>query len=586
MVSRTSSFILPVILLLCLLPAGVPGAEPGIAWSTFLGGEDNDKANAIAVDDSGNVYLIGSTRSLEFPATPEAFDTSYGDKTDAFVARIDAGGGGLAYATYLGGSGGDRGYDIDVDASGSAYVTGFTYSAYFPITAGAFDTEHNSPGGLYQDVFVSRLSPNGDALIYSTFIGGSQGEGGYALSLCQDGSVVVAGDTQSPDFPVTPQAYDTTHQGSKDVFVARLDASGSALEFATFAGGSSVENFETIIQDDAGGIYVVGETQSDDLPTTGNAFDNTYNLNTDAFVFKLSAAGDSLEYGSYVGANQWDRGTGIAVDGSGCLYLTGYTSSSGFPHTYESYDPSYNDRRDAFVVKIDMVQNTLLYGTFLGGGGDDRGLGIVLDDLGYVTVVGRTASEDFPITPGAHDESHNGGIDIFVARLDPAGAVLQYATFIGGGEDEYNNDMALGERDVIYLAGSTSSADFPITPGAIDTDHNGLEDIYALRLELHPTPVGAESSPGVRPRSYTLKQNYPNPFNSSTTIEYALRQDADITVRIYDVRGALVTTLAEGHRPAGTHTMRWNAADLASGVYFCVLQAGDLRQVCKMVLLK
>ena len=286
---------IPVVLLLCILHAGVPGAEPGIAWSTFLGGEDNDKANAMAVDDSGNVYLIGSTRSLEFPATPGAFDTSYGDKTDAFVARIDAGGGGLAYATYLGGSGGDRGYDIDVDASGSAYVTGFTYSGNFPVTAGAFDTEHNSPGGLYQDVFVSRLNPNGGALIYSTFIGGSQGEGGYALSLCQDGSVIVAGDTQSPDFPITPQAYDTTHGGSKDVFVARLDASGSALEFATFAGGSSVENFETIVQDDAGGIYVVGETQSDDLPTTGNAFDNTYNLNADAFVFKLSAAGDSLE---------------------------------------------------------------------------------------------------------------------------------------------------------------------------------------------------------------------------------------------------------------------------------------------------
>lgn len=586
MVFRSMPFLIMIIVMQAVVSSVSRAAEPGLVWSTFLGGSDNDKANAMAVDDAGNIYLIGSTRSLEFPATPEAFDTSYGDKTDAFVVRIDAGGAELAYATYLGGSGGDRGYDIAVDASGSAFVTGFTYSGNFPVTAGAFDTEHNSPGGIYQDVFVSRLDPNGGSLLYSTYLGGSQGEGGYALSLCQDGGLIVAGDTQSEDFPVTPEAYDTTHHGSKDVFIARLDAAGSLLEFATFMGGSGVENFETIIRDAAGSIYVVGETSSDDLPTTEGAFDRSYHGNADAFVFKLSADGDSLEYGSYVGSSQWDRGTGVAVDESGCLYLTGYTSSTGFPHTFESYDPSHNGRRDAFVVKIDIAQNQLLYGTFLGGEGDDRGLNITVDDFGYAVVAGRTASEEFPTTPGAYDESHNGEIDIFVVRLSSAGDLLQYATFLGGGGDEYGDDLEYGGDDMIYLAGTTTSEDFPVTAGAFDPDHNGWEDIYALKFQLLPTPVREETEPAARPRAFALKQNYPNPFNSLTTMKFTLRHDQDVTMEIYDIRGALVTTLLDGRRPAGIHQMSWNAADRASGVYFCVLQAGGFRQVRKMVLLK
>ena len=574
------------ILMLCALPPAAAGEEPGLVWSTLLGGSDNDKANAMAVDDSGNVYLVGSTRSIEFPATEGALDTVYNNKTDAFVARIDAGGRGLGYATYLGGNGGDRGYDIAVDAAGSAYVTGFTYSGNFPATAGAFDTEHNSPGGIYQDVFAARLNPNGGSLLFSTYLGGSLGEGGYALSLCQDGGLIVAGDTQSSDFPVTPEAYDTTYHGIKDIFVARLNASGSALEFATFVGGTSVENFETFVMDDAGGVYVVGETQSSDFPTTEGAFDRSYNQNADAFVFKLNAAGDSLEYGSYVGAGQWDRGNGIAVDDSGGLYLTGYTASSGFPHTLESYDPSYNDRRDAYVVKLDIVHNLLVYGTFLGGADDDRGLGIALDDAGRVIVAGRTASDDFPATPGACDVTYNGKTDIFVARFSAAGDVLQYATFLGGQEDDYGNDLALQEGGIIYLAGSTASEDFPVSTGAFDPDHSGLEDIFALKLQLDPTPVVLEAPSRARPERYVLRQNYPNPFNPITTIEYALRRDEQVALRIYDVRGGLVATLADGHRPAGHHAVRWNAADQASGVYFCVLQAGDIRQARKMVLLK
>jgi hypothetical protein len=586
MVCRTTYWLLPVIVMLTVLPAAARTAEPGLVWSSFLGGGENDKANAMAVDHEGNIFLVGSTRSLEFPATAEAFDTSYGDKTDAFVARIDAGGGGLAYATYLGGNGGDRGYAIDVDSSGSACVTGFTYSGNFPVTAGAFDTEHNSPGGVYQDIFIARLQPNGSALLYSTFLGGSLGEGGYALILCADGSLIVAGDTQSEDFPVTPEAYDTTHHGIKDVFVARLAAGGGALEYATFAGGSLVENFETIVRDDAGSIYIVGETKSDDLPTTEGAFDRTYNQDADAFVLKLNASGDSLEYGSYIGSSLWDRGTGVAVDESGCLYLTGYTTSTGFPHTFEAYDPTHNGRRDAFVVKIDIVQNQLIYGTFLGGDDDDRGLDIEVDDLGYAIVTGRTASEEFPTTPGAYDESHNGDTDAFVVRLGPSGDLLQYGTFLGGAGDEYGNDLVYAGADVIYLAGTTTSEDFPVTAGAVDPDHNGLEDVFALEFQLLPTPVREEIDPGVRPRIFTLQQNYPNPFNPSTTIEFTLPRDERVELRIYDIRGALVATLADGRRPAGVHRVRWNAADRASGVYFCVLQAGGLRRMRKMVLLK
>jgi hypothetical protein len=567
-------------------PTQVISNESDLAWSTFLGSSDSEGGNGIAVDASGNVYVIGSTRSSEFPATSGAFDTTYGDKTDAFVLKVHHSGSSLDYSTYLGGSGGDRGFGIAVDDSACAWVTGFTYSANFPVTAGAYNTEHNSPGGLHNDIFVTRLDSTGGALLYSTFLGGNRGDGGYALALADDGSVYITGDTRSLDFPVTPEAYDTSYNGNIDVFVAKVSSSGGELDYATFLGGSSIEYSEGIALDESGGAHLTGETQSSDFPATGGAFDESYNGGHDAFMAKIDPSGSLLEYSTFIGSSLWDRATGLALGPSGCVYLTGYTNSSGFPHTWEAYDPSHNGGRDAFLVKLDISGGGLIYATFLGGGQDDRGSGVALDDSGCAYLIGRTTSEEFPSSDGAFDTTHNGEVDVFVAKISSAGDQLLYATFLGGESYEYGNGLALGEGDEVFVTGLTNSSDFPSTAQAYDPTHNGWDDVFVTRLALNATSVATSLPQVILPGEYVLRQNYPNPFNPETSIGYFLSEDEHVTLRAYDVRGALVATLVDGHQTAGDHVVTWSPSGLASGVYFCVFTAGDVRAVRKMVLLK
>jgi hypothetical protein len=530
--------------------------------------------------------VVGSTRSTEFPVTTGAFDTTYGDKTDAFVLRVDHTGSRLDFATYLGGSGGDRGFGIAVDDSGYVSVTGFTYSVNFPVTAGAYDTEHNSPGGLYNDVFVTRLDRAGSALLYSTFVGGSRGEGSYGLALAADGSVYITGDTQSSDFPVTSEAYDTTYNGNSDVFVAKLGSSGGDLEYATFIGGSSTEYSEGVVVDVSGGACLVGETQSSDFPTTSGAFDESYNDGHDAFMVKFDPSGSLLEYSTFIGSSGWDRGSGIALDPLGCVYLTGYSNSSAFPHTWEAYDPAHNGGRDAFLVKLDISGGGLIYATFIGGEADDRGADVAIDDSGCAYLIGRTTSADFPSSDGAFDVTHNGEVDAFVAKISAAGDQLLYATFLGGESYEYGNGLAVGDAEEIFVTGLTNSTDFPVTAQACDPTQNGWDDIFVAKLALKATSVETPSPEVTSPKEYVLYQNHPNPFNPETSIGYVLPEDGHVTLKVYDIRGAEVATLVDRDQEPGRHTVRWGAEGLASGVYFCTLTAGDVRAVRKMVLLK
>jgi hypothetical protein len=392
----------------------------------------------------------------------------------------------LVYSTFLGGVGNDGGRDIAVDASGNAYVTGFIDSFDFPTTVGAFDTTLDG----HQDAFVTKLNPAGSALVYSTFLGGGGNEFGLAIAVDTSGSAYVTGNSSSSNFPTTIGAFDTTHNGSFDVFVTKLNQSGSALVYSTFVGGLSLDEATDIVLDASGSATVTGQTFSSDFPTTVGAFDTTFNGEIDVFVTKLNPSGSApLVYSTFLGGNSSDAGLGIALDSSGNAYVTGFTFSTNFPTTVGAFDVTHNGsfdgfvRSDAFVTKLNLSGSALVYSTFLGGTSTESGLGITVDSSGSAYVTGDTLSSDFPTTVGAFDTTYNGEGDVFVTKLNPSGAApLVYSTFLGGSDNEFGRGIALDTSGTAYVTGRTRSFNFPTTVDAVDTTYNGEGDVFVTKL--------------------------------------------------------------------------------------------------------
>ena len=486
--------------------------DPSLAYSSYLGGSQDDTGLGIAVDSAGAAYVTGRTSSTDFPTTAGAFDTSYNGGGDAFVTKLNPAGSSLAYSTYLGGSSDDEGAGIAVDSAGSAYVTGFTESADFPTTAGAFDTSYNGGG----DAFVTKLNPAGSSLTYSSYLGGSGFDsGGSGIAVDSSGAAYLTGNAGSIDFPTTAGAFDTSYNGGiEDAFVTKLNPAGSGLAYSSYLGGSDLDSGRGIAVDSAGAAYVTGETSSTDFPTTAGAFDTSFNgggdlLGDDAFVTKLNPAGSGLAYSSYLGGSQDDPGVGIAVDSAGAAYVTGRTTSTDFPTTAGAFDTSFNGTGpfgdgDAFVIKLNPAGSGLAYSSYLGGSSDDFGSGIAVDSAGAAYVTGRTSSTDFPTTAGAFDTSFNGGDDAFVTKLNPAGSGLAYSSYLGGSflglRAEEGSGIAVDSAGAAYVTGGTSSTDFPTTAGAFDTSFNGASDAFVSKLPpvastTHPTATTVSCSP-------------------------------------------------------------------------------------------
>jgi hypothetical protein len=390
-----------------------------LLYSSYFGGNGADRILAIAVDAAGRAYVTGVTSSVDFPTTAGAFNTSLGAAPQAaFAAKIGEAGSALLYSTYFGGTNGDIGHAIAVDAAGNAYLTGQTSSSDFPTTAGAFDTSLNNS----VDAFLSKLNATGSALVYSTFLGGSLignngTDQGYAIAVDSAGNAYVAGSTDALDFPTTQGAFDTSYNGGTNAFVTKLNATGSALIYSTYLGGSS--DAHGIAVDAAGTAYVAGSTTIPDFPTTPGAFDTSYNGGRNAFVTRFDAAG-ALLYSTYLGSSD-SAVRAIAIDADGNAYVTGKTYALDFPTTPDAFGPSYHGSvrpryPEGFIVKFDPSGSALVYSTYLGGGGEDQGLGIAVGQNGAsVYVTGDTGSADFPVTPGAFDTSTFGGA--FAVRL-------------------------------------------------------------------------------------------------------------------------------------------------------------------------
>ncbi|HKZ62878.1 MAG TPA: PKD domain-containing protein [Thermoplasmata archaeon] len=445
-----------------------------LVYAALLGGAGYDFGRSIAVSN-GSAYVTGFTDSTDFPVTPGAFNTTGGSLGDAFVAKLSPAGSSLLYATYLGGAGYDIGRSIAV-SNGSAYVTGFTDSTDFPVTPGAF----NTTGGIAGDAFVAKLDPTGGSLLYSTYLGGVDWDVGFSIAVSTD-HAYVTGETYSSDFPVTPGAFNTTGGIAGDAFVAKLDLTGGSLLHSTYLGGVNWDRAFSIAVS-SGAAYVTGFTDSTDFPVTPGAFNTTGGTLGDAFVAKLDPTGGSLLYSTYLGGEDWDRGFSIAVS-SGAAYVTGETLSIDFPVTSGAFNTTGGTGGDAFVAKLDPTGGSLLYSTYLGGVDWDVGFSIAVSS-GAAYVTGGTFSTDFPVTPGAYDMGFDGVCDAFVAKLDPTGGSLLYSTYLGGGgggDVAFSNAYSGGSA---YVTGATDSIDFPVTPGAFNASSGGTGDVFVAKISI------------------------------------------------------------------------------------------------------
>jgi hypothetical protein len=357
----------------------------------------------------------------------------------------------LSYSTYIGGSVDDSVNSVAVDQFGRAYATGSTTFG-FP-TKNAF--QGNQVG---IDAFVTKFFATGAGLIYSTFLGGSGRDVGAAIAVDRFGSVYVAGETFSADFPVTSGAFQRTNHGGGDAFVTKLNPSGSSLAYSTFLGGNTFDEVSALALDSAHRVYIAGTTCSTDFPLR-NAFQSTSN-NADCFfnnavffssgfVTRLNASGTNVEYSTYLRGSVNDHVAGIAVDGTFHAYVTGATASADFPTTSGAFQRTLRGEINAFVTKFSADGRSLVYSTLLGGSGapqtfsGDQAQAIAVDSSNRAYVTGGTTSPDFPTTPGAFQRTIRGTTNAFVTKLQIDGAGLIYSTFLGGHFSTQGNSIAV-----------------------------------------------------------------------------------------------------------------------------------------------
>lgn len=474
--------------------------DPILVYSTYLGGNGADAGHGITLDSEGSVYVTGSTASTDFPTLNPVQANLNGTRSDVFVTKINAAGNAIVYSTYIGGNVGDGGYGIDVDNAGNAYVTGTTGGTTdandFPTTENAFDRNFTAP----DESFLFKLNQSGNALVYSTYTGGSIGA--EVKVNRATGEAFIAGNAGAR-LPTTPGAFRTACQPtpcSSSSFVTKFNAEGSALVYSTYIGPGPANDLAI---DAEGNAYITGSTISNAFPITPGAAQPTCvgcnNFRSDAFVTKLNATGSALIYSTYLGGSVDEVGSSIAVDAAQNAYVTGRTESSSgvsvpFPTTAGAFQTTSQGIPDAFVTKVNPTGTAFVYSTYFGGDVRDEAFGIAVDRAGNAHLTGQTGSRNFPLIEPFQSSCTVNGSCVFISTLNSTGSALAFSTFFGQGQ---GLELVADARNNIYITGQA----FP-----------GLTNIPTMNA-IQPNPSSNPSTDG-----FVAKIQLAQPTAASVTI--------------------------------------------------------------------
>ncbi len=450
--------------------------SPQLIYSTLIGGSGWDYGHAITVDEEGYAYISGQANSTNYPTTAGALDRTANGGSDILITKLNKEGNALVYSSYIGGSGRDDTRKVFVEKSGCVYLTGATASSNFPTTTNALSGNSgnyflkldstgsylqyssrwgggeklllDSVGNLIilgsttspdlpttenafcrthsgdQDIYVAKVNLANNAIIFSTFIGGSGKESSLRMTIDSEDNIIITGQTASENYPLKGKLFSDYNGSKPNLFLTKLKSDGSDILFSTIIGGAENDYPMDIAVDRNNNIFVIGMTKSNDFPVSPSAFDISHNNGDDAFLFKVSSDGDSILYSTYIGGSDKDWGRGIVIDKSGRAYITGCTKSTNFPVSENAYDKTFNGAGteswawgDPFLLVMNAEGTQVEYSTYFGGSGDEEAYGIAMDNKGDIYICGITSSNNFPTTEGAYDRTKNGSTNIYAAKF-------------------------------------------------------------------------------------------------------------------------------------------------------------------------
>jgi hypothetical protein len=541
--------------------------DPVIVYSTYFGGIQNEQEGygGFDVDSNGHVYITGRTYSTNLPLS-NAIDSGLSGETDAFVAKIDPQTNTLIYSSYFGGSRSETGNSVVTDDNGNAFAVGYTNSLDFPIV-NAFQPQKSGYPNETIDTFILKLNSTGSNITYSTYLGGSGADDGWDISINSLGEIIVAGNTQSSDFPVVnalqSEGGDVFSNTDFDVFVTKIHPSGSSLIFSTYLGRGSNDVVRGLSIDNQDNIYITGYAGFD-YPTTPAAYGGECGSEW-VFVSKITPNGEFLDYSTCIGPG---RAWGIAVDNFGSAYITGQTNGS-FP-LINAYDAQLDGNYDTFVTKLSPTGDSLMFSTYLGGSialyapdnGQDWGNAIDIDEIGNVYVTGFTNSVDFPVVNAIQPslgDSTSGAFDAFIAKFDPTGANLLMSTYLGGNFIDAGFGIIVEPNGVIYVRGETNSTNFPVV-NPFQSNLGGIHrnDAFIVKIVENPPLLVDAGGPYFVNEGGTVvvaaSSNYPN----EDQLSYAWDLDNNGT---FETPGQSVTFSAESLSAPSNYSIRVQATD-------------------------
>jgi hypothetical protein len=443
---------------------------------------------------TGQLYIVGSTGAGDW--LQKTTDNAYNSAVDCFIEIINISKPGnytLTYFSYLGGSANDYPLGMDVDTPGFVYLAGYTTSTDFPtqgnVLTGMVQGNINLQAGnaTANAGFLSKVDPNaagtGSSLVFSTFLNGTLGnDQAEGVAVGPNGIAYVIGTTKSADFPITANAYAASLYGPSDCFLAQVDTVNDILLYSSYFGSELDDDGKAIALGTNGLVYYAGSTDGVQFPVAGNAYNQFSSGNYDVVLgaFDLTQSGvNTLVYGTYFGGSDIDQVNSIALDAKGRMLLTGFTVSTDFPITaLTAVQATNHGNGDVFVSLVDLTEppgGFLLYSTYLGGSGGDVGYGVTSDSAGHLYVTGYSLSSDFPVTSNAPQPNWGGGVDLFIARINPAIAglpALDYSTYIGLDNTMVGCCLAVGPDGSLWVGGYTEQY-LPLLP-----NYTPLQSIY------------------------------------------------------------------------------------------------------------